>query len=289
MQVLLQSGADPFHVDYGGVNPLMCAARCGSAPCIQLLLDEGVDADYANTDLGDGEHALLLAAECGSVAAVRLLLEARARVNRTDKSGHTALWAAARCALADGLRCGGAEGSDYLASMVQGLGECTAARRLYLPNAYTGSCGTATARCWLHLVGDRTRAQCSSSCCRNAAAAAARRNGHALVVQLLLSRPGVKHIRSYCERSSTPLEEAQAAHHTTCVALLSTHLQSLHQQQSQQCVAPEHSRRTKQRHLQPPLQPQQQSSSRPSSRAKAGGASAHPVTHEAAPQAAVVH
>lgn len=96
LQVLLEAGADPFHVCSGGVNPLMCAALCGSAPCIQLLLAEGVDADYTNTDLGSGEHALLLAAESGSVAAVRLLLAAGARLNRADKEGRTALWAAAR-------------------------------------------------------------------------------------------------------------------------------------------------------------------------------------------------
>jgi ankyrin repeat protein len=74
----------------------MFAARAGSAPCIQLLLAEGVDADYANTDLGDGGHALLLAAEAGDVAAVRLLLQAGARVNRSDKAGRAALWVAAR-------------------------------------------------------------------------------------------------------------------------------------------------------------------------------------------------
>ena len=91
-----EAGADPFHVDSSGINPLMCAARCGSAPCMQLLLAEGVDADYANTDLGGGEHALLLAAESGSVAAVRLLLAAGVRVNRADKAGRSALWVAAR-------------------------------------------------------------------------------------------------------------------------------------------------------------------------------------------------
>lgn len=96
LQVLLEAGADPFHACYAGVNPLMCAARCGSSSCIQLLLAEGVDADYTNCDLGEGEHALLLAAASGSVAAVRLLLAAGARVNRADKAGHTALWAAAR-------------------------------------------------------------------------------------------------------------------------------------------------------------------------------------------------
>jgi ankyrin repeat protein len=96
LQVLLAAGADPFHVDHGGINPLLCAARVGSTSCMQLLLDEGVDADYANTDLGGGEHALMLAAESGSVPAVRLLLAAGARLNKADKAGRTALWAAAR-------------------------------------------------------------------------------------------------------------------------------------------------------------------------------------------------
>lgn len=59
------------------------------------------------------------------------------------------------------------------------------------------------------------------------------RNGHALMLQLLLSQPGVKHIRSFGASSTTPLQEAQAAHHTTCVALLSAHLQK-HQQHNQQ-------------------------------------------------------
>lgn len=61
---------------------------------------------------------------------------------------------------------------------------------------------------------------------------AACRNGHALMVQLLLSQPGVKHICSFGASSTTPLQEAQAAHHTTCVALLSAHLQQ--QQQPEQ-------------------------------------------------------
>lgn len=95
VQVLLEAGADPWHVDYKGVNPLMSAARCGSSACTKLLLSKGVDADYANSELGGGEHALLLAAESGSVATVGLLL-AGARLNRTDKAGRSALWVAAR-------------------------------------------------------------------------------------------------------------------------------------------------------------------------------------------------
>lgn len=95
-QVLLEAGADPWHVNYGGVNSLFCAARAGSAACIQLLLKEGVDADYCNSELGGGETALLLASEAGCVAAVKLLLTAGARVNRVDKEGRTPLWFAAR-------------------------------------------------------------------------------------------------------------------------------------------------------------------------------------------------
>jgi hypothetical protein len=72
------------------------------------------------------------------------------------------------------------------------------------------------------------------------------RNGHGLVVQLLLSQPHVKHICSFGERSTTPLEEAQAAHHTTCVALLSAHLQG--QQQQQRNVTQDNSRKGKHRH-----------------------------------------
>lgn len=41
----------------------------------------------------------------------------------------------------------------------------------------------------------------------------------------MLSQPGVKHIRSFGERGTTPLDEAHAAHHSSCVALLSAHLQ----------------------------------------------------------------
>jgi hypothetical protein len=51
------------------------------------------------------------------------------------------------------------------------------------------------------------------------------------VVQLLLSQPHAKHIRSFGQRSTTPLQEAQAAHHTTCVALLSAHLGRQQQQE----------------------------------------------------------
>lgn len=95
-QVLLEAGADPFHVCAGGINPLLCAAGAGSAPCVELLLAEGVDADYANTELGGGKHALLVAAGCGGLAAARLLLAAGARANRADKAGRTPLWLAAR-------------------------------------------------------------------------------------------------------------------------------------------------------------------------------------------------
>jgi ankyrin repeat protein len=96
LQVLLDAGADAFAVDESGVNALLLAASCGSAACMQLLLAEGVDADYHNSDLGAGEHALLAAAEGGWVQCVQLLLAAGARVNRTDKEGRTALWVASR-------------------------------------------------------------------------------------------------------------------------------------------------------------------------------------------------
>jgi ankyrin repeat protein len=96
VQVLLDAGGDAFAVDESGVNALLLAAGCGCALCVQLLLAEGVDADYHNSDLGAGEHALLAAAEGGWLQCVQLLLAAGARVNRTDKEGRTALWVASK-------------------------------------------------------------------------------------------------------------------------------------------------------------------------------------------------
>lgn len=95
--MLLDGGADAFAVDERGVNALLLAAGGGSAACTQLLLKEGcVDADYHNSDMGGGEHALLLAAAARAADCVSLLLQAGAKVNRTDKQGATALWAASR-------------------------------------------------------------------------------------------------------------------------------------------------------------------------------------------------
>ncbi len=65
--------------------PLFCAARSGSAECVQLLLDAG--ADVNERDSG-GQTPLMVA---GSVAVVELLVRARAQLDAVDEFGNDAI------------------------------------------------------------------------------------------------------------------------------------------------------------------------------------------------------
>jgi hypothetical protein len=100
-QLLNDAGADAFAMDASLRTPLLEAAAAGSAPCIRFLAEEcgvPVREEIVPEESASGEHALLLAAGGGHAAAVGVLLELGAKVNRTDREGRSALWAAARWA-----------------------------------------------------------------------------------------------------------------------------------------------------------------------------------------------
>jgi ankyrin repeat protein len=70
---LIKSGADKEAAHKGstaGSMALICAARFGSAECVRLLLDAGVDKNHKDDD---GNTALDLAKEDGRVGIVRLI------------------------------------------------------------------------------------------------------------------------------------------------------------------------------------------------------------------------
>lgn len=93
---LLEAGADAFHLAYDtGRNALMDAAAVGSTQCVKLLLEQGY-ADVRSATEETGTHALLEAALYGHLGTVKALLTAGAKVNQTDKAGHTALLISAR-------------------------------------------------------------------------------------------------------------------------------------------------------------------------------------------------
>lgn len=107
LQLLNDAGADGFAMADNHRTPLLEAAAAGAADCLTFLAEEvgvPVKDEIVPDESASGEHALLLAAGGGHVAAVEALLRQGAKVNRVDKAGRSALWAAARC-VADCLHC----------------------------------------------------------------------------------------------------------------------------------------------------------------------------------------
>ncbi len=81
--------------------PLMCAASSGSADCVRLILDAGVDV---NTRDSSGQTALMVA---GSPEVVRLLLKSGADLHATDSYGGDAFEK-----IVEGSCCGGVCGPE---------------------------------------------------------------------------------------------------------------------------------------------------------------------------------
>ena len=120
-QVLLSQGsADAYQMSTDtGWTALMEASAAGSCTCIQALAEEGGADVNLVMDRADGDHPLLAAAAAGDclnalicethhvvldqsistlsghLPAIKLLLKLGAKVNRTDKSGRTAIYVAA--------------------------------------------------------------------------------------------------------------------------------------------------------------------------------------------------
>ena len=85
---LLAANADvnaPLGAD--GRQPAHVAARCGDAPLLQLLLDEGARLDATSAT---GYTPLMEAARCGSRAAAETLVAAGAQIERQNMLGKTA-------------------------------------------------------------------------------------------------------------------------------------------------------------------------------------------------------
>ena len=60
MKLLLENGAVPNSEDEGGQTPLSRAVEGGSVAVVQLLLAEGVKADYKYKIVGRFNHIYLL-------------------------------------------------------------------------------------------------------------------------------------------------------------------------------------------------------------------------------------
>lgn len=90
--LLLERGASAAAVGERAAQPIVCAARSGSAECVRLLLEAGADPD-ARDSLG--RTALMSA---GSAEVVRVLLAAGADRDATDPYGNDALHAAVESA-----------------------------------------------------------------------------------------------------------------------------------------------------------------------------------------------
>ena len=97
VKLLIDAGADVNHfakgsqssVDWSScesTTPLISAA--GSKECLQLLIEAGADANFANNN---GDTAILKAAIKGSCECLQILIGAGANVNTSNHKGETAL------------------------------------------------------------------------------------------------------------------------------------------------------------------------------------------------------
>lgn len=94
-EFLLDAGADPAVLNRVGAPPMLSALINGNAEMIELLLENGADANHAVSTTGD--TPLMLAARTGIIEAVEVLLDHGAEVNASEAWGKTTplMWAAA--------------------------------------------------------------------------------------------------------------------------------------------------------------------------------------------------
>ena len=90
---LVNAGADPNLMEDGGTTPLMQAAWNCNLRVAKFLLNHGAQLHAVNYG---GESALMQAAyACTQGEMTKFLIQASARIDASDKSGHTALTLAA--------------------------------------------------------------------------------------------------------------------------------------------------------------------------------------------------
>lgn len=89
LKVLLESGADPRHVDKLDRAPMYLAALHGHAGVIKVLAEAGVAPDEGGGSTG--QTPLAAAAAWGETDAVRALLEAGTDPGVVDSEGRTPL------------------------------------------------------------------------------------------------------------------------------------------------------------------------------------------------------
>jgi len=93
--LLIEKGADIYHVDEKKVTTLLQASHRGLTSIVKALIEKNAGkADFINAASEDGITALIAAASEGQADCVKLLIEAKADVNAKDKDGTNALMAA---------------------------------------------------------------------------------------------------------------------------------------------------------------------------------------------------
>jgi len=96
---LLESGADPNAVDDDGWTPLMLAAMNGNREIVDMLLQHGADPNIGESEYGSPLAAAAVspvAEEDVSSAVIDALLRSGAEIDKTNGSGMTPLFFAAR-------------------------------------------------------------------------------------------------------------------------------------------------------------------------------------------------
>jgi len=87
MELLIEKGADIYSIAQDGVNALIKAifgvlSDSGSIEAVQLLIDEGMDVNYAiEAENANGYTALMFAVRWGEIDVIKYLISVGADVN----------------------------------------------------------------------------------------------------------------------------------------------------------------------------------------------------------------
>jgi ankyrin repeat protein len=93
--LLIEKGADIYHVDEKKVNTVLQASHRGLTEVVKALIEKNGGKDgFLNAPSEDGITALIAASSEGHAECVKLLIEAKADVNVQDKDGTNSVMAA---------------------------------------------------------------------------------------------------------------------------------------------------------------------------------------------------